>query len=136
MRKINDKIISNKYPIPNINDILNKIRKTKYFTTLDLASDFHQIEMNPKDTPTIAFLVRSLRIYKNAFWAEKRPAKFQRVMDNVFGDLIGNNCLVYLDDIIVFSPSLVEHIANLKAVFKKLKKLRSNHLNVTSYIKK
>lgn len=98
--------------------------KTKYFTTLYLASSFHQIEMDPKDTPKTEFSVENghYEFTRMSFGLKNAPATFQWVMDNVLIDLFGNNCLVYLDDIIVFSPSLIEHIANLKAVFRKLEK--------------
>lgn len=48
-RKLNEKTIEDKYPIPNITDILEKLGKCQYFTTLDLSSGFHQIEMEEKD---------------------------------------------------------------------------------------
>lgn len=56
-RKLNEKTVTDKYPIPNINDLLDKLGKCMYFSTLDLASGFHQIEMNPKDIPKTAFSV-------------------------------------------------------------------------------
>jgi hypothetical protein len=49
------------------------------------------------------------------------PSTFQRVMDNVLKDLQNTICLVYLDDIIIFSTSLQEHIINLEKVFQKLR---------------
>lgn len=123
-RKLNDKTISDKYPIPYIADILDKLGRTKYFSTLELASGFHQIEMDPKDTCKTAFSVDGghYEFTRMPFGLKNAPATFQRVMDNVLGPLIGSICLVYLDDIIVFSPSLTEHIANLNSVFRELEK--------------
>lgn len=54
-RKLNDKSISDKYPLPNINDMLDKLGKSQYFTTLDLANGFHQIEMDQNDIQKTAF---------------------------------------------------------------------------------
>ncbi|KAH8284412.1 hypothetical protein KR018_002845, partial [Drosophila ironensis] len=54
-RKLNEKTIADRYPIPNIADILDSIGKTQYFTTIDLASGFHQIEMDTKDANKTAF---------------------------------------------------------------------------------
>lgn len=48
-RKLNEKTICDRYPIPNITEILDKLGKSLYFTTLDLASRFHRIEMHPRD---------------------------------------------------------------------------------------
>jgi len=121
-RKLNEKTISDRYPIPNIADILDRIGRTKYFTTIDLASGFHQIEMNPQDANKTAFTVENghYEFTRMPFGLKNAPATFQRVMDNVLGDLIGNVCLVYLDDIIIFSPSLQKHISDIKLVFSKL----------------
>uniref|UniRef100_V5GL18 Retrovirus-related Pol polyprotein n=1 Tax=Anoplophora glabripennis TaxID=217634 RepID=V5GL18_ANOGL len=54
-RKLNEQTVDDKYPLPNINDILDKLGKCKYFTTLDLANGFHQIEMNKDDIPKTGF---------------------------------------------------------------------------------
>lgn len=54
-RKLNEQTIDDRYPIPNISDILDKLGKSNYFTTLDLASGFHQIEVDPNDVPKTAF---------------------------------------------------------------------------------
>lgn len=56
-RKLNDKTINDKFPMPEIEDILDNLGKSQYFTTLDLKSGFHQ----------------ALRIYENAFRPQKRP---------------------------------------------------------------
>jgi len=49
-RKLNEKTIKDKYPMPNINEVLDRIGRAKYFTALDLASGYHQVEMKPEDT--------------------------------------------------------------------------------------
>jgi len=56
-RKLNDKTITDRYPIPNINDLLDNIGRAKYFSTLDLASGFHQIQMDPRNMAKTAFSV-------------------------------------------------------------------------------
>lgn len=59
-RKVNEKTITDKCPIPNINKLLLKLGKCMYFTTVDLASGFHQIEMKPKDIPKTVFKTFSI----------------------------------------------------------------------------
>src|SRR5436190_17446603 len=54
-RKLNEKTVNDKFPIPDITDILDKLGKSNYFTTLDLTSGFHQIEVHPDDIPKTAF---------------------------------------------------------------------------------
>lgn len=122
-RKVNEKTIDDKYPIPNINDVLDKLGNCHYFTTLDLASGFFQVEMNPQDIPKTAFNVEHghFEFLRMPMGLKNSPSTFQRVMDNVLRDLQNKICLVYLDDIIVFSVSLQEHIVNLGKVFKRLR---------------
>lgn len=122
-RKVNEKTIDDRYPLPNINDILDKLGRCQYFTTLDLASGFHQIEMHENSIEKTAFSVENghYEYVRMPFGLKNAPATFQRVMDNVLKDLQNKICFVYMDDIIIFSTSLTEHIKNLKQVFLKLK---------------
>lgn len=121
-RKLNEKTIDDRYPLPNITDILDKLGKCIYFSTLDLASGFHQIEVNPKDIQKTAFTVEQghYEYVRMPFGLKGAPSTFQRVMDNILRDLIGKICFVYMDDIIIFSTSLQEHLENLERVLNKL----------------
>ena len=123
-RKLNEKTIDDKYPLPNINDILDKLGKSMYFTTLDLASGFHQVEMHPDDIEKTAFSTENghYEFLRMPFGLKNAPATFQRVMDNILRGIQNEKCLVYLDDIIIFSTSLEEHISRLKEVFERLRK--------------
>lgn len=120
-RKLNDKTVDDKYPIPNIVDILDKLGRCQYFTTLDLASGFYQVEMDPKDIHKTGFNVERghYEFLRMPMGLKNSPSTFQRVMDNVLQGV--ENSLVYLDDILVFSTSLQEHIINLKKVFQRLR---------------
>lgn len=122
-RKLNEKTVSDRYPLPNISEILDKLGKCLYFSTLDLASGFHQIEMHPKDIQKTAFTVEGghYEYVRMPFGLKNAPSTFQRVMDNMLRDLVGKTCLVYLDDIIIYSTSLQEHIVSLKQVFERLR---------------
>lgn len=122
-RKLNEKTINDKYPIPNISEILDKLGKSMYFTTLDLASGFHQIEVHPKDVTKTAFTVENghYEYTRMPFGLKNAPATFQRIMDGVLKELQNKICLVYMDDIIIYSTSLIEHIQNLRKVFNALK---------------
>ncbi|AAA92249.1 ORF B [Trichoplusia ni TED virus] len=122
-RKLNEKTIDDKYPIPNISDVLDKLGKCQYFTTLDLASGFYQVEMDPQDISKTAFNVEHghFEFLRMPMGLKNSPSTFQRVMDNVLRGLQNNICLVYLDDIIVYSTSLQEHLENLERVFQRLR---------------
>ena len=123
-RKLNEKTVDDRYPIPNITDILDKLGRCMYFTTLDLASGFHQIEVNAKDIQKTAFNVENghYEFVRMPFGLKNAPSTFQRVMDNVLREHIGVRCFVYMDDIIVFSTSLQEHLTNLSKILETLEK--------------
>lgn len=122
-RKLNEETIDDRYPIPNIDEILEKLGRCQYFTTLDLAKGFHQIEISDEDIPKTAFSVEGghYEFLRMPFGLKTAPATFQRLMNNVLSDLINTICLVYLDDIIIFSTSLQEHTESLIKVFQRLK---------------
>ncbi|EFA12120.1 Retrovirus-related Pol polyprotein from transposon 17.6-like Protein [Tribolium castaneum] len=122
-RKLNEKTVNDKYPLPNITDILDKLGKSIYFTTLDLASGFHQVQMNPDDIEKTAFSTENghYEYLRMPFGLKNAPATFQRVMDNILRGIQNKKCFVYLDDIIIFSTSLEEHIVRLKEVFERLR---------------
>lgn len=123
-RKINSKTISDRYPIPDTAAVLANLGKSKYFTTLDLASGFHQIPMSERDIEKTAFSVNNSKYeyVRLPFGLKNAPSIFQRVMDDVLREHIGKICYVYIDDIIIFSETIEEHLRNLKIVFETLRK--------------
>lgn len=122
-RKLNEKTISDKYPIPEITDILDKLGKTCYFSTIDLVSGFHQIQLANEDTEKTAFSVNSgkYEFTRMPFGLKNAPATFQRVMDCILREFLGKCCFVYMDDLIIFSSSLDEHRKDLMKILKTLK---------------
>lgn len=122
-RKLNEVTIGDSYPLPNITDILDKLGHSVYFTTLDLASGFHQIELDPQDVPKTAFNTPygHYEFLRMPFGLKNAPATFQRAMDNVLHGIQGERCFVYLDDIVVFASSLQEHEQKLTEVFNRLR---------------
>lgn len=129
-RRLNELTTDDKYPLPNITDLFDRLGKSVYFSTLDLASGYHQIEVNPADMPKTAFTTQSghYEFKRMPFGLKTAPATFQRAMDNVLRGLQGIHCMVYLDDIIVYSSSLPEHISKLRKIFDRL---RATNLKVT-----
>lgn len=129
-RRLNDITTDDKYPLPNITDLFDKLGKSNYFSTIDLASGYHQIEVEEPDRAKTAFTTQSghYEFKRMPFGLKTAPATFQRAMDNVLRGLQGIHCMVYLDDIIVYSSSLQEHIDKLRLVFDRL---RQTNLKVT-----
>lgn len=122
-RNLNEITIDDKFPIPNMDEILDKLGKCQYFTTIDLAKGFHQIQMDPDSIAKTAFSTKHghYEFTRMPFGLKNAPATFQRCMNNLLEDLIFKDCLVYLDDIIIYSTSLEEHISSISKVFSKLR---------------
>lgn len=138
-RKLNEKTIDDKYPLPNITDVLDKLGKCNYFTTLDLASGYHQVEMHPPDIEKTAFNVENghYEFLRMPFGLKNAPSTFQRTMDNILRGIQNEFCLVYLDDIIIFSTSLQEHITHIKKVFQRLRETNFKiQLDKSEFLKK
>lgn len=123
-RKINSKTVSDRYPIPETSAVLANLGKNKYYTTLDLASGFHQIPMADQDIEKTAFSVNNgkYEFVRLPFGLKNAPSIFQRVMDDVLREHIGKICYVYIDDIIIFSSTIDEHLKNLRTIFETLRK--------------
>lgn len=106
-RKLNHKTTDDKYPIPSISTILSNLGEAQYFTTLDLKSGFHQIELAERDRKKTAFSINNgkYEFCRLPFGLKNAPSIFQRAIDDVLREQIGRICYVYVDDVIIFSKS-------------------------------
>ena len=123
LRKLNNRTVKDAYSLPRIETLLDTFLGSTIFTTLDLKADYWQVEMAEECKAFTAFTCGPLGFYEcetMPFRATNAPATFQRLMHNCLGDLNMTWCVVYLDDIIVFSDNPKDHIVRLEAVFKKL----------------
>ncbi|CAB4439835.1 unnamed protein product [Rhizophagus irregularis] len=124
-RKINQMTITDTYPLPRIDDLLEKFRIAKWFTTIDLASGYWQIEMGEKDKEKTAFIC-SQRLYEFnviPFGLKNAPAIFQRTMNKIFKEYLDKFMNVYINDIIIYSKNWNEHLQHIKIVLKELRKV-------------
>ena len=122
-RKLNSVTHQDAYPLPRIDATLDSLAGSTLFSTLDLASGYWQVELNPADREKTAFSTSKGHFEFNVmpFGLTNAPATFQRLMECVLAGISGEQCLTYLDDIIVFSATFQEHIQRLEAVFGHLK---------------
>ncbi|KFM71017.1 Transposon Ty3-I Gag-Pol polyprotein, partial [Stegodyphus mimosarum] len=122
-RKLNSITKFPVYPLPVIEEIIRKIKSTRYMTTLDLTSGYYQIAMKPEDIHKTAFITKSgtYAFLRMPFGLCGAPSTFQRAMDIVLKPVLGKSTLIYLDDIIITSSSLEQHIKDLQEVFSLLK---------------
>ena len=123
-RKLNEKTISDKYPMPDISVILANLGKSKYFSTLDLKAGFHQIMLDEKDRQKTVFSVNNgkYEFCRLPFGLKNAPIIFQRTIDDVLRLEVGKTCQVYMDDIIIHSPDEYSHLKHLETIMQKLEK--------------
>ena len=123
-RKINEKTMGDSYPLPNINDILDSLGSARYFPVFDLATDFHHINMDPKDSYKTAFSTPHghYELDRMPFGLKTAPATFQRLMDITLTGLIGTELFVYLEDIVIFADTLEEHEKKFNNLIQRLPK--------------
>ena len=122
-RALNKVTVSNRYPLPRIDEMLDQLHGAKYFSSLDLQSGYHQIRIDPADVEKTAFRTPYglYRFKVLSFGLTNAPATFQRVMNDTFRQELGVYVLVYLDDILVFSRTVEDHLQHLRCVLSKLR---------------
>lgn len=122
-RKLNDVTIGDTYPIPQITEILDQLGNSKYFSTLDLASGFHQILLNDADRAKTGFTVPEghYQFTRMPFGLKNAPATFQRLMNSALSGLQGIRCFVYLDDVVCYAYDIRSHILNLRSIFQRMR---------------
>ena len=119
-RVVNNCTKKDAYALPIIDDILYYVGNTAVLSTIDLFSGYHQIPMHPEDRDITCFttIFGNFNFQVMPFGLCNAPATFQREMNRIFFDLIGVCVFVYIDDLVVYSPSMDQHIKDLEKVFK------------------
>ena len=126
--KLNNITVKNRYPLPLISELIDKLKTAKYFTKLDIRWGYNNIQMKDGDEWKAAFrtnrgLFKPLIMF---FSLTNSPATFQTMMNHLFCDLINRGkVVVYMDDIMIFTVSLDEHRQIVQEV---LQLLRDNKL--------
>ena len=123
-RKLNRITKRDNHPLPRIDDILDQLQGSKWFSTIDLASEYWQVEVEEADKEKTAFITNQGLYEFNVmpFGLCNAPATFQRLMHEVLGELIYNKAPVYLDDVNVHSKTFEQHLQDLKEVFERIRK--------------
>ena len=118
-RKLNSLTKKDSFPLPRIDSTLDRLYGKKFFTTLDLASGYWQIELDDPSKEKTAFIVENnlYEFIRMPFGLCNAPATFQRVMNYILRDVSGIKALVYLDDVIIFSETFEDHLRDIKEVF-------------------
>ena len=122
-RRLNSLTKRDEYPFPNMSQILFRIQKSKYFTTIDLKDAYHQVLLHPDSRNLTAFrTAKGLFRYKTMpFGLLNSGATLSRLMTRVIGYDLSPKVWVYLDDIIITSDTLEEHLKLLEIVANRLR---------------
>ena len=120
-RQLNAATVKDTYPLPRIDEMLDKLHKAKFFTTMDLQSGFWQIEIEEEDRYKTAFSTGEGLYEFNVlpFGLTGSPPTFQRCMNIILMD--ASHAMVYIDDILIYSTTFEEHLKDIETVLIRLK---------------
>ncbi|KAL0161382.1 hypothetical protein M9458_045107, partial [Cirrhinus mrigala] len=123
-RQLNSKTRKDAFPLPRIEETLDALTGARWFSTLDLASGYNQVPVTEGDKAKTAFCTPFGLFEWNRmpFGLCNAPSTFQRLMERLFGDQRHQSLLLYLDDIVVFSCSVTQHLERLEVVLGRLKR--------------
>ncbi|KII68714.1 Retrovirus-related Pol polyprotein [Thelohanellus kitauei] len=119
-RSLNNLTVTDAYPIPRIDETLDRLHGVQWFSCFDFACGYWQIPIVEKDKAKTAFAT-PLGFYEfnvMPFGLKNAPATFQRAMESIFSAVNSNNILIYLDDIVIYSNTEEEHLNALNDIFK------------------
>ena len=122
-RKLNSVTHCDAYPLPRIDATLDSLAGSTYFTTLDLASGYWQVKIEDQDNEKTDFqpsMHGHFEFNVMPFGLTNAPATFQHLMECTLAGLTGTQCLIYLDDIVIFSRDFTEHMERLTNVLQAL----------------
>jgi hypothetical protein len=131
-RALNKLTKRNAFPLPRIDVLFDHLAGAKVFSLVDLRQAYHQVKVVESDIPKTAFRTPfgHYEYVTLSFGLVNAPAAFQSVMNRIFSPMLYKFCLVYLDDILIFSKDAASHAQHIRAV---LDVLRENKLTVSKF---
>lgn len=123
-RRLNALTKKDRYPLPLIDEMLERISRAKIFTKLDVRQAFHKIRMDKECEDLTTFKTRygSYKYKVMPFGLTNGPAIFQRFMNGIFMDCLDKFLVAFIDDLLIYSSNKLEHEAHVKLVLDRLRK--------------
>lgn len=108
-------MVADAYPMPRLDQTIDELSGTKWFTVLDAKSAYWTVEVEPEDRPKTAFSdgFRLFHFQRMPFGLATAPSTFQRAINAVLSPALGKHALANLDDVVVYSKSFEEHLTHL-----------------------
>ncbi len=122
-RALNKATVKNRYPLPRIDDLFDRLSGAKVFSRTDLCSGYYQIRITEGDKGKTACRARygSYEFSVMPFGLTNAPTTFCTLMNDIFREWLDDFVIVYIDDILIYSGSLEEHEEHLRKVFQRLR---------------
>ncbi|KAD7117221.1 hypothetical protein E3N88_04489 [Mikania micrantha] len=122
-RKLNKVTIKNRYPLPQIDDLLDQLQGSSYYLKIDLRSSYHQLRIQEDDIPKTAFRTRygHYEFLVIPFELTNAPAVFMDLMNRVCKPYLHKFVIMFIDDILIYSKNQEEHAEHLRLVLELLK---------------
>ena len=121
-RALNKQTVKNVYPLPRIDELLDHLNGAVVFSKLDLHSGYHQIRAQEADIYKTTFQTQ-YGLYEFIvlpFGLCNAPATFMQLMNDIFHNELDHCVLIYLNDILIYSPSIEQHLCNICTILEKL----------------
>ena len=122
-RALNKITKKNVYPLPRIDELLDRLQGARFFTKIDLRQGYHQIRIKDEDVEKTAFRTRygHFEYLVLPFGLTNAPATFMGLMNEVFRPLLDKSVVIYLDDILIYSRTWEDHKRHIAAVLDRLR---------------
>ncbi|TYK11011.1 hypothetical protein E5676_scaffold874G00530 [Cucumis melo var. makuwa] len=121
-RELNKVIVQNKYPLPRIGDLFDQLQRATVFSKIDLRSGYHQLKIKDSDVQMTTFRSRygHYEFIVMSFGLTNAPAVFLDLMNIVFREFLDTFVIVFINDILIYSKTEVEHEEHLRHVISKV----------------